>query len=92
MHLRTTNTATCQTDSRYAFEFALPTGAVPLTNLRQVADAAARRDRFDIADLAEDFEVHRVELYQGQRPGEPRRDEYRPSRREIPACFAAESP
>jgi hypothetical protein len=62
MHLRTANPAACQADGCHALEFAPPTGTVASPDFRQRADATARRDRFDVADLAEYREVHRARL------------------------------
>jgi hypothetical protein len=58
MYLRTAYAIACQPNSRHAFEFAPPTGSVSFADIRQPAYAAARSDRFDVANLAENLEVH----------------------------------
>ncbi len=69
MHLRTANSATCQTYSRLAFELSPSTAPLPLPDLRQGADTPPRRDRFNVADLADNLEVHTRDCTMARVPG-----------------------
>lgn len=58
VHFRRHYFTVCESDARDTLTLAPPPTAVRLTQARDFADSRTAGNRFDLSDLANDFEVH----------------------------------